>query len=182
MVVQSPDPAALTRGSGHEAGGGGLRTVTFAGGTARDLEDLNLMNLPAKWSQIRWQGGTLIIPGWNMLMATYNAEFGNQPPQIRPLLLALIITDGEANDTAEFAAALRMVASGGVFVLIAMVGFGEEYERYVAWLPSSLTQTSLSALSRYRGIAAQNANLRVFSLSCETNPQTIADALLRMIE
>ena len=37
----------------HEEEGGGLRTVTFAGGDAYDVEDLNPNNLHDKWSQIR---------------------------------------------------------------------------------------------------------------------------------
>lgn len=47
----------------HEAEGGGLRTVTFAGGQAHDLDDLNPRNLKDKWAKIRWAGGTRIMPG-----------------------------------------------------------------------------------------------------------------------
>src|SRR5579859_3786264 len=53
----------------HEEGGGGLRTVTFANGTAKDLDDLNPSNLRQKWEKISWDGGTLIMPGWSKLMA-----------------------------------------------------------------------------------------------------------------
>ena len=35
----------------HEEEGGGLRTVTFAGGDAYDIEDLNPDNLHAKWGR-----------------------------------------------------------------------------------------------------------------------------------
>lgn len=42
----------------HEQGdddeGGGLRTVTFADGTAYDIGDLNPQNLKQKWQRIKW--------------------------------------------------------------------------------------------------------------------------------
>lgn len=47
----------------HEESGGGLRTITFANGQAKDLEDLNPNNLRTKWERINWDGGTLIMPG-----------------------------------------------------------------------------------------------------------------------
>jgi len=47
----------------HEASGGGLRTVTFAGGQAHDIDDLNPRNLRDKWAKIKWAGGTRIMPG-----------------------------------------------------------------------------------------------------------------------
>src|SRR6476659_718553 len=46
----------------EEEEGGGLRTVTFADGQARDIGDLNPDNLQEKWNHIRWAGGTRIMP------------------------------------------------------------------------------------------------------------------------
>src|SRR5258708_32589028 len=85
-----------------EEEGGGLRTITFADGQAHDLGDLNPDNLQQKWSRIRWGGGTRIMPGFNLLLKTYTEEFGARPQAERPLLLALVITDGEADDTETF--------------------------------------------------------------------------------
>ena len=42
------------------------------------------------------------MPGFNLLLKTYTDEFGSVPQDERPLLLALVITDGEADDTATF--------------------------------------------------------------------------------
>jgi hypothetical protein len=157
--------AAEDSQAAHEEGGGGLRTVTFANGEAYDIEDLNPSNLREKWQQIHWAGGTRIMPGWNTLIDTYQDEFGQEPPDQRPLLLALVITDGEADDTDRFAQALAG-ASGGVYVAIALIGYGAEHDR---------------ALAAYKRIEENNAHVKVLTFAGETNPQVIADALLRMI-
>lgn len=145
---------------------GGLRTVTFAGGQARDIGDLNPNNLQQKWSQISWAGGTRIMPGWTTLMNTYAEEFGQVDPSQRPLLMAVVITDGEADDTAQFAQALAQ-ASGGVYAVLAILGYGPDHD---------------AALHAYQSIEQNNSHVRVVTLASETDPQVIAQTLLRMIE
>jgi hypothetical protein len=153
-----------TQAAGEEEGGG-LRTVTFADGRAVDMGDLNPNNLAEKWGDIRWAGGTRIMPGWNTLIDTYQDEFGQKPAAERPLLLALVITDGEADDTDRFAQAIS-AAAGGVYIVVALVGYGAEHDR---------------ALAAYKSIEANNAHVKTLTFASETNPQVIADALLRMI-
>jgi len=157
--------AAEDSQAGHEDEGGGLRTVTFADGQAHDIGDLNPTNIGQKWANIRWAGGTRVLPGWNKLIDTYQDEFGQQPPAERPLLLGLVITDGEADDTDRFAQAISG-AAGGVYIVVALIGYGSEHDR---------------ALAAYRRIEETNAHVKVVTFASETNPQTIADALLRMI-
>lgn len=157
--------AAEDSQAAHEEEGGGLRTVTFADGKATDIGDLNPDNLRQKWGQIYWAGGTRILPGWNTLIDTYQDEFGQEPPAERPLLLALVITDGEADDTDRFAQAISG-AAGGVYVVVSLIGYGAEHDR---------------ALAAYRRIEESNAHVKVLTFASETNPQVIADALLRMI-
>jgi hypothetical protein len=149
----------------HEEGGGGLRTVTFADGRAVDQGDLNAGNLAQRWQDIRWAGGTTIMPGWNALMEVYQDEFGATPPDQRPLLLALVITDGEALDTDAFAAAIA-AATGVVYVVIALIGFGAEHDR---------------ALAAYQAIEQRSGHVKVVSYAGESNPIGIAETLLRMI-
>lgn len=150
----------------HEEDGGGLRTVTFADGQAHDIGDLNPENLQKKWSRITWSGGTRIMPGFNMLLKTYTDEFGSRPQAERPLLLALVITDGEADDTEAFKNAVAK-AAGSLYVALAIVGYGPEHDR---------------ALRAYQQVEAQNGHVKVLSFAGETDPETIANALLRMIE
>src|SRR5579883_1986114 len=150
----------------HEEGGGGLRTVIFSGGRAADIGDLNPSNLNQVWSQIQWGGGTRIMPGWNTLINTYMQEFGQEDPSRRPVLMALVITDGEADDTAQFAQAVAQ-ASGGVYVALAIIGYGPEHD---------------AALRAYQQIEQTNGNVKVIPFGSKTDPQVIAHGLLRMIE
>jgi len=155
--------AAQEQAAGEDAGG--LMTVTFAGGTAECIDDLSPDNWRQKWQAIRWGGGTQIMPGWEKLVDTYLEEFGDTPKQDRPHLLALVITDGEADDTDQFAQTLAQ-AKGGVYVCIAILGYGQEHDR---------------ALQVYKQIEAQNDHVRVVTFGSETDPNTIADGLLSMI-
>ena len=152
--------------AGKEEEGGGLRTVTFAGGNAYDLDDLNPNNLEQKWAGIRWAGGTRIMPGLTKLIEVYNDEFGSRPAAERPLLLALVITDGEADDTDRFAQAVAQ-AAGGVYFALAIIGYGPEHD---------------AALRQYKAIEDKNAHVKVLPFAAETDPNVIARALLRMLE
>jgi hypothetical protein len=158
--------AAQDSQASKEEEGGGLRTVTFAGGNANDLDDLNPNNLEQKWAQIHWAGGTRIMPGLNKLIEVYNDEFGSRPAAQRPLLMALVITDGEADDTDQFARAVAQ-AAGGVYFALAIIGYGPEHD---------------AALRQYQAIEQKNAHVKVMPFAAETNPDVIARALLRMIE
>ncbi|HEY0754993.1 MAG TPA: vWA domain-containing protein [Ktedonobacteraceae bacterium] len=150
----------------EEEEGGGLRTITFADGQAHDIGDLNPNNLRDKWSQIHWRGGTRVMPGFNLLLKTYTDEFGSRPLDDRPLLLALVITDGEADDTAAFRDTVNR-AAGSMYVVLAIIGHGAEHDM---------------ALRAYQQVEAQNGHVKVLPFAGETDPSVIANALLRMIE
>lgn len=158
--------AAADSQAAEEEEGGGLRTITFADGRAQDLGDLNSDNLAQKWNTIQWGGGTRIMPGFNLLLKTYTDEFGNEPPAERPLLLALVITDGEADDTDAFKNTIARSA-GSMYVVLAIIGYGPEHDR---------------ALRAYQQVEAQNAHVKVLSFASETDPEMIASALFRMTE
>ena len=158
--------AAADSQAAKEEEGGGLRTVTFADGQAHDIGDLNPNNLREKWNHIRWGGGTRIMPGFNLLLKTYTDEFGTVPQAERPLLLALVITDGEADDTDTFKNVVAR-AAGSMYVALAIIGYGAEHDR---------------ALQAYQQVEAQNAHVKVMAFAGETDPEIIARALLNMME
>jgi hypothetical protein len=158
--------AAADSQAAKEEEGGGLRTVTFADGQAHDIGDLNPNNLREKWNHIRWGGGTRIMPGFNLLLKTYTDEFGTMPQAERPLLLALVITDGEADDTDTFKNVVAR-AAGSMYVALAIIGYGPEHDR---------------ALQAYQQVEAQNAHVKVMPFAGETDPEIIARALLNMME
>lgn len=162
-LAAADSQAAEEAAAGEDAGG--LMTVTFAGGAAECIDDLNPGNWRQKWNRIAWGGGTRIMPGWNLLVETYLAEFGEVPKQDRPHLLALVITDGEADDTDQFGQTLAQ-AKGGTYVCVAVLGFGPEHDR---------------ALAAYQAISAANDHVRVVTFGSETNPDTIADGLLSLL-
>jgi len=150
----------------HEVDEGGLRTITFAGGSANDIGDLNVKNLREKWSKIKWAGGTNILPGWNKLFEVYMEEFGGQNPASRPILMALIITDGEANDTDAFAAALSSIRDQ-VYAVVAVIGYGPDHD---------------AAFQAYKQVETRNSHVRVIPFDSQSNPIVIAKTLIRMVE
>lgn len=166
LIVERLGAADSQAEDEEEEEGGGLRTITFADGQAHDIGDLNPGNLSDKWSRIHWRGGTRIMPGFNLLLKTYTDEFGSRPLEERPLLLALVITDGEADDTAAFRDTVNR-AAGSMYVVLAIIGHGAEHDM---------------ALRAYQQVEAQNGHVKVLPFAGETDPEVIARALFRMIE
>jgi len=143
----------------------GVTCITFANGAATNIGNINSNNLKQKWSQIEWSGRTIIMPGWNELKKTYDAEFGDSNVNDRPLLFALVITDGEAEDINEFAAILATDPNS--YVVIASMGFGLEHD---------------NALISFNNVAQSNPRVRVIPFKANTHPKTISNTLLKMIE
>jgi len=149
-----------------ERGGGGLLTITFAGGHAHNLDDLNPKNLKKKWNKIHWDGGTFICPGWHKLNHVYKHEFGKRSMEKRPLMMVLVITDGEAVDTEEFALELQQI-NQKTYVTLAIIGYGLEHDK---------------AFNTYQVVAARNPDhIKVISLTGYSDPRAIAQTLLSMI-
>jgi len=148
----------------QEEEGGGLRTITFAGGHATDLGDINPKNLKEKWAKLQWNGGTLIMPGWKKVQEVYTEEFGNRPPKDRPILTLLVITDGEAEDSAVFAREIYRV-HGFAFITLAIIGYGPEHD---------------TCVKSYTKISEQNSHVKVLTFDSESNPEVIANSLLKL--
>jgi hypothetical protein len=154
--------AAHEKEAGEDAGG--VMTVLFSDKT-EVLGDLSSANVKQKWDSIAWGGGTIIQPGWDAVIENYMEEFGDTPKQDRPHLLAVIFTDGEANDTDAFASTIAK-SQGGTYALIVIMGYGPEHDR---------------ALQVYQDITKQNDHVRVVTFGNETDPKVIADGLLSMV-
>lgn len=154
--------AAQEKAAGEDKGG--LLTFTFAS-EASELGDLSPENWRQKWDSIRWGGGTTIMPAWALAEEAYLEEFGETPALDRPALLTLVITDGEAQDAAEFTKVLEQAKTGRYFC-VAVVGYGPDHDR---------------TLSAYQNVAAVNQHVRVVTFGGETNPQTIADGLISLV-
>jgi len=149
----------------HEEDGGGLRTVTFAGGRAIDIGDLNTRNLNEVWSQIKWEGGTYVMPGWNLLKRTYFDEFGSRRPEDMPALMAIVITDGEASDLKEFETALATDTNS--FVVVVVMGFGNEHA---------------NVMRSFNDVSAANSRVKVIDFGGGVDPANVAGVLKRMVQ
>lgn len=143
----------------------GLRCITFAGGDASDLQVLNPRNFDQKWQGINFEGNTLIMPGWVTLHQAFDDAFARQPANQKPVLLALVITDGDALDIEEFERHLAQDSNS--YVVIAVVGYGEEHD---------------SAVANFHNIARTNPRLRVIPLMVAQDAPIIAGTLLNMIK
>lgn len=144
--------------------GSGLRTITFAGGTSEDINELTPTNFFNRWNKIKWEGNTRIMAGWRALNQVFLKEYGRLPLDQRPVMLALVVTDGDALDIEEFEQSLQ--SDQNAYVVIAIVGYGEDHDR---------------ALNQFNLISKANPRLKVIPLLGTDDAQLIAGTLLSMI-
>lgn len=156
--------AAAEQAAGDDEHGGLL--VHLFSDHATELGDLNSANWRQKWDSIRWGGGTRIMSAWQAAQDDYLEEFGDVPALDRPALLTLVITDGEAQDGAEFAQVLEQAGAQRKFC-VAVLGFGPDHDR---------------TLAAYKAVEARNGkHVRVVTFGGETDPASIAGDLITLI-
>ena len=156
--------AAAEQAAGDDEHGGLL--VHLFSDHATELGDLNSANWRQKWDSIRWGGGTRIMSAWEAAQDDYLEEFGDVPALDRPALLTLVITDGEAQDGAEFAQVLEQAGAQRKFC-VAVLGFGPDHDR---------------TLAAYKAVEARNGkHVRVVTFGGETDPASIAGDLITLI-
>lgn len=160
--LEGEDSQAAEEQAGGSDEKGGLLVHLFASGTT-ELGDLNSSNWREKWASIRWGGGTRIMPGWEAAQDSYLEEFGDIPALDRPVLFVLVITDGEAEDAAEFTAVLEQANAQRKFC-VAVLGYGPDHDRNLA---------------AYKAVEARNGkHVRVVNFGGETDPASIANDLI----
>lgn len=156
----SPDQAA---GAGTTDG---LLTVTCTGGQAQSLGMLTPENHRQQWQQVTWTGEAEILPGLRLLTEAFEQEFGNVPEIDQPKMLALIITDSEALDSASFINEITKAEVSDTYVCIAVMGTGTEHD---------------TVLSRYQEVAKHNDHVRVVDFGNTSSSATIAEATLSLL-
>jgi len=145
----------------------GCPLITFnaiEGGKYRGF--VHAENLNNEMANVQFHGGTHIMDGWRTMLQTYENYFTEKQVAAWPLLLCLIITDGELQDGHEFEEHLKHV-HGRLFVEIAVVGTGEDHDR---------------ALHHYRHISHHHHHVRVTAFTNETDPRVIAAQLLSLVD
>jgi uncharacterized protein YegL len=154
----NPQQALLTKG---------IPLITFNaidGGVDRGL--FHPTNFVNEWCNIRWHGGTHIMDGWRKMIQSYESKFSDLPQAQWPLLLSLIITDGELQDGQEFEQHLKNV-KGRIFVEIAVVGYGEDHDK---------------AMQHYNRIARKHDHVRVVAFTDNLDPTVIVKRLVSLID
>lgn len=162
--------------AGEQAGGsddlGGLLTHGFADGHV-EIGDLNSSNLERKLHQIPWGGRTHIMPAWKAALADYDEEFGDRDPDEQPTLLTLVLTDGEADDWAEFGPVLEKATAKRVFA-VAVVGHGQRHDATVRAYQQAAERNR--AQDKYG-----KDHVRVVSFDSVTDPKEIAADLVTLV-
>ena len=128
-----------------------------------ELGDFNSSNFDRRWNAIRWGGGTTILPAWKAALADFNKEFGDEVEP--PVLLCLIITDGEATDAQDFGQVLAQTHPDRYFA-VAIVGYGEDHDKTLA---------SYAAIER-----SNPKHVKVMSFDSVTDPSELAQDLILM--
>ena len=137
------------------------------------IGDLNSSNMERRLNEIKWGGKTYIMPAWRVALADYDEEFGDRDPDEQPVMLTLVITDGEADDWMEFEPVLEKATAKRVFV-VAIVGHGRKHD---------------ATLTAYRAAARKNlaqdkfgkAHVEVISFDAVTDPGEIALDLVTLV-
>jgi hypothetical protein len=144
----------------------GCPLITFNGAEGGIFRGwIHADNIRGEMANVKFHGATHIMDGWRKMLETYENAFTGQPQSNWPLLLVLILTDGEIQDQEEFEHHLRHV-HGRAFVEIAVVGYGEDHDR---------------ALHHYRHIEKHHKHVRCTAFTREVDPKVIALQLLSMI-
>jgi hypothetical protein len=172
VALEDQDSEAAAEQAGGSDELGGLLTHGFASSHV-EIGDLNSSNLERRLNGIQWGGGTAIMPAWQAALADYDEEFGDKEPADQPTMLTLVLTDGEADDWAEFAPVLEKADSKHAFV-VAVVGHGKKHDDTV--------RAYQQAAERNQGQDKfGKAHVKVVSFDAVTDPREIAEDLITLV-
>jgi hypothetical protein len=171
--LEGEDSQAATEQAGGSDDEGGVYTVAFSSGEPQDVGDLNSSNIQRKLAQLRWGGGTHVVPGLKLAIADYDEEFGDRTAEDKPVHEIMILTDGAAEDWQELEDYLQRADAHRVYA-IAIVGHGD---------------TALKVAREYQRVAEENKrqdkfghqHVTVVNFDGETNPTTLAEDLMALI-
>ena len=171
VLEQEDSEAAAEQAEGSDEQGG-LMAHGF-GNHHVEIGDLNSSNLERRLNDIKWGGKTYIMPAWRAALADYDEEFGDRDPDEQPVMLTVVVTDGEADDWMDFEPILEKATAKRVFV-VAIVGHGRKHD---------------ATLAAYQEAARKNAardrfgkvHVEVVSFDAVTDPEEIALDLITLV-
>ena len=172
LALVGEDSEAAAEQAGGDDERGGLLAHGFASGHV-DIGDLNSSNLERRLNSIPWGGGTHVMPAWKAALADFDEEFGDRDAGEQPVMLTLVLTDGEADDWADFAPVLEGATAKRVFV-VAVVGHGDAHDKTVrAYVAAAQRNQAADKFGK--------SHVRVVSFDEVTNPGEIAEDLVTLI-
>jgi len=159
-ALEDQDSAAKAEQAGGSDEKGGLLIHGFSN-VHTELGDFNSSNFQRRFQDITWGGGTTIMPAWKAALNDFNEEFGDETEP--PVLLTLVITDGEATDAQAFEQVLESSGNDRYFA-VAILGHGSEHDK---------------TLASYQGAEQKNPkHVKIVSFDSVTNPQDVANDLI----
>jgi hypothetical protein len=172
IALEGEDSEAATEQAGGSDDRGGLLTHGFANEHV-EIGDLNSSNLERRLNSIRWGGRTYIMPAWKAALADYDEEFGDRDPDEQPVMLTLVLTDGEADDWDQFVTVLEKASAKRVFV-VAVVGHGDAHDKTVrAYQEAAQRNQAQDKFGK--------EHVRVVSFDAVTDPNEIAEDLITLV-
>jgi len=171
-ALEDEDSEATAEQAGGSDDLGGLMTHGFASEHV-EIGDLNSSNLERKLGQIQWGGRTFIMPAWKAALADYDEEFGDRDPDEQPTLLTLVLTDGEADDWAEFGPVLEKANAKRVFV-VGVVGHSDKHDATVRAYQQASERNRVQ--DKYG-----KEHVKVVSFDAVTDPKEIAEDLTTLV-
>lgn len=171
-VLESEDSEAAAEQADGSDERGGLMAHGFADDHV-EIGDLNTSNLERRLHEIPWGGRTYIMPAWKAALADYDEEFGDRDPDEQPVMLTLVVTDGEADDWMEFEPVLEKATAKRVFV-VAVVGHGRKHDATVA-------AYKVAAQKNQAQDKFGKSHVSVVSFDSVTDPAEIAADLVTLV-
>jgi hypothetical protein len=172
VALEGEDSEAASEQAGGSDEMGGLLTHGFANELV-EIGDLNSSNLERRLNSIQWGGRTYVMPAWKAALADYDEEFGDRAPDEQPTLLTLVLTDGEADDWADFGPVLEKASAKRVFV-VAVVGYGDKHDATVrAYQQAAQVNKTQDKFGK--------EHVRVVSFDGVTDPTEIAEDLVTLV-
>lgn len=172
VALEGQDSEAAAEQAGGDDDRGGLLAHGFASGHV-DIGDLNSSNLERRLNSIPWGGATHIMPAWKAALEDFDEEFGDRDADDAPVMLTLVLTDGEADDWDDFAPVLEKATAKRVFV-VAVVGHGEAHDRTVrAYQQAAQRNQAQDKFGK--------EHVRVVSFDEVTSPSEIAEDLVTLV-
>jgi hypothetical protein len=172
VALEGEDSEAAAEQAGGDDDRGGLLAHGFSSGHV-EIGDLNSSNLERHLNSIPWGGTTHVMPAWKAALADFDEEFGDRDPDEQPVMLTLVLTDGEADDWADFAPVLEAATAKRVFV-VAVVGHGDAHDKTVrAYVTAAQRNQAADKFGK--------SHVRVVSFDEVTNPAEIAEDLVTLV-